>query len=200
MFRCALLLSLRPRQYHMKRIFCFISIILLMSCAALAESANSSFNQGFEKHLQGDLANAVKLYSKAIEQNPAFAMAYQMRGIAQQQLKKYAHAMSDYSMVITFGEPYFKSVGYYNRGVVKNMTGDFGGAIPDFSQAIELDKKMAAAFFHRGIAKSKTGDINGRMEDFREAARLGDSNAEAWLNTYYPGWKQQPFIATPTPL
>jgi tetratricopeptide (TPR) repeat protein len=174
--------------------------MLLTSCMALAESANSSFNQGFEKHLQGDLANAVKLYSKAIEQNPAFTMAYQMRGIAQQQMKKYAYAISDYSMVITFGEPYFKSVGYYNRGIVKNMTGDFAGAIPDFSQAIELDKKMAAAFFHRGIAKSKTGDLDGRMEDFREAARLGDSNAEAWLNTYYPGWKQQPLIATPTPL
>ena len=79
-----------------------------------------------------------------------------------------------------------RSTGYYNRGIVKNMTGDFAGAIPDFSEAIALDKKMAAAFFHRGIAKSKTGDLFGRMEDFREAARLGDINATEWLNTYYP--------------
>ena len=78
------------------------------------------------------------------------------------------------------------------------MTGNFTEAISDFSQAIELDKKMAAAFFHRGIAKSKTGDLSGRMEDFRQAAKLGDINAETWLNTYYPEWKQNPFTAGPT--
>jgi tetratricopeptide (TPR) repeat protein len=180
----------------MRRIYCYITVItaffLLASHVALAESANSSFNQGFERHLRGDLASAVKLYSNAIEIDPAFAMAYQMRGIAQQQLKKYAQAINDFSKVITFGAPSFKIIGYYNRGVVKNMTGDFAGAIPDFSQAIELDKKMAAAFFHRGIARSKTGDLFGRMEDFREAARLGDINATAWLNTYYPGWRELP--------
>ncbi len=184
----------------MRRIYCYITIItaffLIAGSMALAESANSSFDQGFEKHLRGDLAGAVKLYSKAIEDDSAFAMAYQMRGIAQQQLKKYSQAINDFSMVITFGAPSFKSIGYYNRGILKNMTGDFAGAIPDFSQAIELDKKMAVAFFHRGIAKSKTGDMFGRMEDFREAARLGDISAIAWLNTYYPGWRDLPTAAT----
>jgi tetratricopeptide (TPR) repeat protein len=172
--------------------------MLLAASIVLAESANDSFNLGYEKHLMGDVVTAVRLYSKAIENNPSFAMAYQMRGIAQQQLKKYPQAISDYSMVITFGEPLFKSVGYYNRGIVKNMIGDFVGAIPDFSQAIELDKKMAAAFFHRGIAKSKTGDLSGQLSDFREAARLGDSNAERWLKTYAPGWKVLPVTSAPT--
>ncbi len=178
----------------MKKTSLFIIVaaifLLLMARIGQAESANSFFDQGFEKHQQGDLAKAVKLYTKAIDNNPAFAMAFQMRGIAQQQLKKYAQAMSDYSMVITCGEPYFKAVGYYNRGIVKNITGDFAGAIPDFSQAIELDKKFAAAFFHRGIAKSKAGDLAGQNEDFCRAAQLGDVNAEKWLNTYFPKWKQ----------
>lgn len=186
----------------MKRFLCFITtaaaFVLLSVSIAGAESANGYFNQGYEKHRQGDLAGAVKLYSKAVDKDPAFSMAYQMRATANQQLKKYSQAINDYSMVITFGEPYFKAVGYYNRGVVKNMTGDFFNAIPDFTQAIELDKKMSAAFFHRGIAKGKTGDLFGRMEDFREAARLGDPNAERWLNTYYPGWKELPFLPGPT--
>ncbi|MCX6180042.1 MAG: tetratricopeptide repeat protein [Chlorobiales bacterium] len=186
----------------MKRILYFITIAL--ACTVLhvnttqAESANSYFNEALEKHLHGDLSNAVKLYSNAIENNPTFAMAYQMRGAAQQQLKKYSQAINDYSMVIIYGDSAFKAVGYYNRGVVKNMTGNFSEAIPDFSQAIELDKKMAAAYFHRGIAKSKTGDLSGRLEDFRQAAKLGDINAETWLNTYYPEWRQIPFSAGPT--
>jgi len=187
----------------MKRILCFItvaaSLMLLMTRIGLSESANSFFDQGFEKHQQGDLAKAVKLYTKAIDNNPTFAMAFQMRGIAHQQLKKYSQAINDYSMVITCGEPYFQVVGYYNRGIVKNITGDFAGAIPDFSQAIELDKKMAVAFFHRGIAKSKIGDLAGQTEDFCQAAQLGDVNAERWLNTYYPGWKQLRQQQTPQP-
>ncbi len=174
------------------------AFMLLLTSIGLAESANSFFDQGFEKHQQGDLAKAIKLYTKAIDSNPAFAMAFQMRGIAQQQLKKYPQAIDDYSMVITCGEPYFKAVGYYNRGIVKNITGDFAGAIPDFSQAIELDKRMAAAFFHRGIAKSKTGDLAGQTDDFCQAAQLGEINAERWLNTYYPGWKQH--LQQPPPL
>ena len=189
------------RGPSMKRILCFITIaaafMLVNISNTLAESANSYFNQGYEKHLQGDLSNAVKLYSKAIDNNPAFAMAYQMRGVAEQQLKKYPQAISDYSMVITYGEPYFKAVGYYNRGVVKNITGNYAEAIPDFSLAIELDKRMGAAFFHRGIAKSKTGDLTGRLDDFRQAAKLGYSSAETWLNTYVPEWKQMPPTSEP---
>ncbi|MBZ4220312.1 MAG: hypothetical protein LAC69_09120 [Chlorobium sp.] len=184
----------------MKRMF-YITVVtafmLMTAGMALAESANHFFNKGYETHLRGDLATAIKLYSKAIDNNPAFTMAYQMRGIAQQKLKKYPQAIDDFSMLITIGEPPFKSIGYYNRGVVKNITGDFAGAITDFSQAIELDKKMATAFFHRGIAKSKTGDLTGHMADFRESARLGDRDAEAWLNTYYPGWREQPLMAPP---
>ncbi len=185
----------------MKRFLSLISIsaalLLLSYQITLAESGNNAFNQGFEKHKQGDLKNAIKLYSKAIEQDPQFTMAYQMRGAALQQLKKYAQAIDDYSMVITVGEPYFKAVGYYNRGVVKNITRNYGEAIGDFSQAIVIDSKMAAAFFHRGIAKSKSGDQNGQLEDFRQAARLGDVVAERWLNTYYPAWKVMPAPVTP---
>ncbi len=185
----------------MRRILCFITIaailILFHSSITLAESANRYFNEGYDKHLHGDLTNAVLLYSQAIDNNPTFAMAYQMRGVAEQQLKKYSQAINDYSMVITYGEPYFKAVGYYNRGVVKNMNGNYEEAIPDFSKAIELDKKMGAAFFHRGIAKSKIGDVTGRLEDFRQAAKLGESNAETWLNTYVPEWKLMPISSEP---
>ena len=187
----------------MTRILCSITIaaafMLLSISFALAESSNSYFNEGYEKHLHGDLSGALKMYSKAIDRNPSFAMAYQMRGVAEQQLKKYALAINDYTMVINCGEPYFKAVGYYNRGVVKNMNGDYAEAISDFSLAIELDKKLAAAFFHRGIAKSKTGDLSGRLDDFRQAAKLGHTTAETWLNTYVPEWKQIPITPLPAP-
>lgn len=177
-----------------------VSAMLALAAAAPAhaESANNWFDRGFDCQIQGDINSAIEYYTKAIEIDPAFAMAYQMRGAANQTLRKYRQALSDYSMVITCGEPNFRAVGYYNRGIVKNMTGDFSGATADFSEAIALDRKMAPAFFHRAISRSKTGDTQGRQEDFRQAARLGDIHAEAWLNTYCPGWKEMPLAGGPS--
>lgn len=187
----------------MRRILYAISLtvacLLYSGYIALAESANTLFDEGYALHQKGDLSGAIRLYSRAIESNPVFAMAYQMRGAAQQKLKKYPQAIHDYTLVIEYGESYFKAVGYYNRGIIYNMTGAYSDAIADFSKVIELDKKMAGAFFHRGIAKSKTGDLAGRFDDFRQAARLGDSNAETFLNTYFPDWRLPPLLPPPIP-
>ncbi|ABL66653.1 tetratricopeptide repeat protein [Chlorobium phaeobacteroides] len=185
----------------MKRLFslaaCVHIILFLLVATAFADGSNAAFNIGYESHLRGDLKGAIKHYTSAIEKNPVFAMAYQMRAAAWQQMKRYDLAINDFSMVISFGEPYFQSVGYFNRGVAKNMAGDYYGAIPDFNQTITLDKRMSAAYFHRGIAKKKTGDTFGQLQDFREAARLGEPNAEKWLNANYPGWKEMASGITP---
>ncbi len=175
------------------------AVTVLSGQIAIAGPADNYFSDGLEKHQQRRLDEAIRLYSKAIDANPYYTMAYQMRAIAQQQMKQYAQAISDFTMVISSNDPLFKVVGYYNRGVLKNMTGDYAGAIPDFTQAIEIDHRMASAFFHRGIAKSKIGDLAGRIGDFREAARLGDVNAEKWLNTYYPGWRDMQLAPVPVP-
>jgi len=157
---------------------------------AIAESAGSLFDSGFSKHQSGDLKEAVRLYSRAIDSDEKFVMAYQMRAAAWQRLRQFSRAIDDYSMVITIGEPSFRAVGYLNRGIVKNMAGRYSEAIPDFNQAIAIDRFMAPAYFHRGIAKSKTGDANGNLEDFIQAARLGDSDAERWLDRNDPDWRQ----------
>jgi tetratricopeptide (TPR) repeat protein len=140
-------------------------------------------------HRAGNLKEAVRLYSKAIDNDNRFIMAYQMRAAAWQKLHQFERAISDYTMVIDLGEPLFQAVGYYNRGIVKNMSGRYTESIPDFTMALSLDRRMAAAFFHRGIARIKTGDSTGTLEDFMQAARLGDPDAEQWLDRTNPGWK-----------
>ncbi|NTU59251.1 MAG: tetratricopeptide repeat protein [Chlorobiaceae bacterium] len=154
-----------------------------------AESANEYFNEGLAIHRTGDFKEAIRLYSKAIDTDNRFVMAYQMRGAAWHKLKQYQKAIADYSMVISVGEPYFQSVGYFNRGIVKNIIGRYSDAIPDFTFALTIDKKMAAAYFHRGLARFKSGDLTGTNEDFIQAAQLGDPDAERWLDSTNPGWR-----------
>jgi tetratricopeptide (TPR) repeat protein len=180
----------------MKLLATFFVLVLtgmtLPVASCRADSANDYFNNGYARHQSGDLKEAIKLYTKAIDADNRFVMAYQMRGAALQKMKKYQNAISDYSMVIAQGEPTFQAIGYFNRGVVKNMIGDYGGAIEDFTMAISIDKRMAAAFFHRAIARTKNGDLIGNNEDFRKAARMGDPDAERWLDRSCPGWRLTP--------
>lgn len=181
-----------------------IGALALLAClsapvgASAGESAGECYGEGFTHHLQGRLGSAIASYTEAVERDASFVMAYQMRAAAYQQQKKYSKALQDYSTVIALGEPNFRAAGYYNRGIIKNITGDFAGADADFTQAITLDKKMAPAFFHRAVSRSKTGNTEGRLADFRAAARLGDHHAEAWLNRNHPGWREMPVAGGPS--
>ncbi|MCE1274482.1 MAG: tetratricopeptide repeat protein [Chlorobiaceae bacterium] len=156
----------------------------------LADSPDSWFSSGFSMQQSGNLTEAIRMYTRAIEIDDRFVMAYQMRAAAWQQMRKYSKAIDDYSMVIAMGETSFKAAGYLNRGIVKNMSGLYSEAIPDFDQAIALDRFMGPAYFHRAIARSKAGDTIGNMDDFMQAARLGDPDAERWLDARNPGWRQ----------
>ncbi|NTU93575.1 MAG: tetratricopeptide repeat protein [Chlorobiaceae bacterium] len=156
----------------------------------IADSANSWYSSGFTMHRSGELKEAVRMYSKAIEIDAQFVMAYQMRAAAWQSMHNFSKAIDDYTTVITIGEPSFRAVGYLNRGIVKNMEGRYSEAIPDFDLAISMDKKMGPAYFHRAIARSKMGDTTGNLDDFRQAARLGDPEAERVLDLSTPGWRQ----------
>jgi tetratricopeptide (TPR) repeat protein len=163
--------------------------ITLLGAPCAAKSSESYFNEALTVHRAGDLKEAVRLYSKAIDNDNRFVMAYQMRAAAWQKLRQFQRAISDYTMVIDLGEPLFQAVGYYNRGIVKNMSGRYAEAIPDFTMALSIDRRMAAAFFHRGISRIKSGDSTGTHEDFIQAARLGDPDAERWLDRTTPGWR-----------
>ncbi len=157
---------------------------------AYADYAGNCFDSAYVRHQAGELKEAIQLYSKAIDSDRHFVMAYQMRAAAWQRLHQYSRAIDDYSMVISYGEPSFRAVGYLNRGIVKIMAGRYADAITDFNQAIAIDRFMGPAYFHRAIAKIKTGDATGDLDDFIQSARLGDPDAERWLDANNPGWRQ----------
>ena len=54
----------------------------------------------------------------------------------------------------------------------RTSSGDYAGAIEDYTQAIELDPKFAEAYFNRGNAKHSSGDYAGAIEDYTKAIEL----------------------------
>lgn len=61
------------------------------------------------------------------------------------------------------------------RGRLKLDALDFRGAVEDFSEAIRLDPKLAAAWYNRGNARLDLGDYQAALLDLGEAARLDAS-------------------------
>src|SRR5215470_19403299 len=86
------------------------------------------------------------------------------------------------SVVFSAGITQTSAVDYFNRGVVEKADGDFDGAIADYTRAIELDPKYAAAYSDRGNAKQAKGDLDGAIADCDHAIELDSKDATARKN------------------
>ena len=67
-----------------------------------------------------------------------------------------------------------------NRGNAKDDKGDSEGAIVDYTRAIELNPKYAAAYYNLAYTKQAKGDIDGAIADYTRAIELNPKDAVAY--------------------
>ncbi|HWT02073.1 MAG TPA: tetratricopeptide repeat protein [Pyrinomonadaceae bacterium] len=71
---------------------------------------------------------------------------------------------------------------HFDNGRACAERGDYGGAIQNFSAAIELDPQVADAFYFRGNAYANQGDLERAVEDYTRAIELDPRHADAYFN------------------
>lgn len=71
---------------------------------------------------------------------------------------------------------------FYNRAVGRTETGDFNGALADYTRAIELDPELAEAYLNRGYAHDLLGNIPEAMDDYSQAIALAPDLGMAYFN------------------
>ena len=87
----------------MKKLFLVLLFVPLVSFgqelfkAVLAQKARDNMIMGVEKMKVKDYEGAIADYTKAIEINPDFAIAYSDRGFSKYSLKDYYGAIADYT-------------------------------------------------------------------------------------------------------
>ena len=69
---------------------------------------------------------------------------------------------------------------YFNSGNAKAASGDWEGAIADYTRAIELKPSFPDAYYNRGNAKQVKGDVGAALADFSKAIELKPDLAAAY--------------------
>ena len=144
------------------------------------QRAEEYFYNAFTKLILEDYKGAITDYTKAIDLDSNYTVAYFQRGNAKDELKDYRGAITDYTKAIDLDPNHTKA--YVNRGADKGELKDYKGAITDYSKAIDLDPNEVLAYINRGYDKSELKDYRGALMDYDKAIEIDPNNFDAYFN------------------
>ena len=127
---------------------------------------------------EGCLELAMDEYSKAIELDPNFAGAYNIRGIVHRELGHLEEAIKDYNKAIEL-DPNFAGA-FNNRGIVHGDLGRLEEAIQDYNKAIVLDPNFADPYYNRGSAHKDLRRLEEAIKDYNKAIELDPDYTDAY--------------------
>ncbi len=122
----------------------------------------------------------VQIYTRAIEADPEYAIAYARRGLILFQNGKLAASVEDYTEAIRLDPDNDQT--YNNRGVSFYKMRDLEAAFADYTRSIGLNPSDASPYNNRGRVRSDQGDLDGAIADYTSAIRLDPEYSEAYLN------------------
>ncbi len=127
-----------------------------------------------------DYTGALADTTRAIELDPAYAMAYVVRGGARLDSGDVAGSIVDEEKALELDDTL--ALAWTYRALARQKQGDADGAIADASKAIELEPKAAVALEARFMARLEKGDRKGAIEDATRAIELDPRRARVWGN------------------
>ncbi len=135
------------------------------------------YNRGIEHMGKGEHDQAISDFSKALEINPRYALAYGNRGIAYRNKGQLDDAISDYNKVLGIDPRDAKA--YNNRGFAYSRKGQYDQAISDFTKALEINPRHALAYGNRGNAYRNKGQLDDAISDYNKVLEINPRDADA---------------------
>ena len=71
---------------------------------------------------------------------------------------------------------------YINRGIERENSKDYSGAISDFTNAIRIKPDYGFAYFYRGYSKAELKDYYGAISDYTKGIEIDPNNTGAYYN------------------
>lgn len=141
-------------------------------------SANAYLKSGLQDLQSGARQQAVDKFTKAIQLDSSFALAYDARATALCQMKDYAGAIADCDKAI--GLTAHDEHVYVIKGGCSFYLQDIQGALKSLNQAVEMDSDDPLARGIRGLALARGREWESAMADFNKAVDVDPDNALAY--------------------
>lgn len=131
------------------------------------------YNLGLVKYDLEKFDESVAAYSKAISLNPTNWPLYYALGRVKYRLGKHDESIAAFSKSIELAphDPQIWNC-YVNRGVARQVSGDFSGAIADYNKTIELNPTNALAFKNLGLAQVYLFQWRPALENLRRSLQF----------------------------
>ncbi len=125
---------------------------------------------GNRQQAEGELAQAIASYNRALKLESRSAEAYVGRAMVEQQQGKTDEAIADYKQAIRI-KPRFAEA-HHNYATLLYRRGDIDAALAEFNQAVRSNGHLAEPHAARGVIYYLRGNMKAAIEDLTQAIKL----------------------------
>ncbi len=142
--------------------------------------------QGDKYREEFDFEKSLEFYSKSIEKNPSYTLAYIYRGFSKYELGNYSDALQDWEEGIQFATWKKKLDIYLLIGDFMLTRGKFSESLKYYDAGIKYSNHLKPKlYFNRGLAKFYICDFEGSLSDFEEGFKLNPYYVDNNVNDAY---------------
>jgi tetratricopeptide (TPR) repeat protein len=131
------------------------------------------------EHKLNNYIIAIRHYDNAIRLDPTYALAWDNKGIALDNLGDYEEALKTYDEAINLSND---AMAWNHKGLALYHQGKYDEAVWAFDNATWLDSKYADAWYNKGVALDNQGKYDEAIQAFNESVKLDPNYADAWYN------------------
>lgn len=146
------------------RLGCLMWFALIATCVEAA--GYDDFTRGLAAINRGDSDSAIMLFSSALQSGDLSQgiepLVYYNRARAYLNKEECTQAVADLNAALQLRPSYTEA--YMQRGRAHRCAGNYGEAIADYTQVIEL-KPIGDAYWQRALARWNEGDFDGTAAD-----------------------------------
>lgn len=161
-----------------------ITLLLFSQLNLFSQTAREFYNLAWDKHNSQDYTGAIDLYTKAIEADETYVLAWYNRGIAYLMLNKLDEAMDDFEEVLEIDDNYFMAPYQIATFHVNNK--DYDEAEEYYSKVIEINPDFEDAYAMRGQMRIVLDKKVEACEDFVKLQSMNKKKAEEYLLKFCP--------------
>ncbi len=153
-------------------------IFLFFSTLASAQNSSELFEQGKTKFKNGEFREAIKIFTKVVNESTYYYEAYVLRGRCYAEFNKLDSAIADFNMALEKKSDYLPAKFY--RGEVYFNQKKYDLATTDFQTIVTAKPKYSKAWVYLALISEEKQEFKKSIEQYTSAVNLGAADYEIY--------------------